>query len=47
MFGALFAGSTVLGFAGLACVCLRDVPKITGTCALVLTIAAFGVAILR
>lgn len=47
MFAAFFVGSTVLGFVGLACVCLRDVPRITGTVALVLTIAALGVAILR
>ncbi|QQZ56873.1 hypothetical protein IFE09_27120 [Streptomyces microflavus] len=47
MFAAFFVGSTVLGLAGLACVCLRDIPRITGTVALVLTIAALGLAILH
>ncbi|MFD8667063.1 hypothetical protein ACFV1U_16920 [Streptomyces microflavus] len=44
---AFFVGSTVLGLAGLAYVCLRDVPRIAGTVALVLTIAALGLAILH
>ncbi|MFB8101334.1 hypothetical protein ACFC3O_00605 [Streptomyces sp. NPDC056007] len=47
MFAAFFVGSTVLGLAGLACVCVRDVPRITGTVAAIVTIAAFGAAILR
>jgi hypothetical protein len=47
VFAALFVGSMLLGFAGLAWVCLRDVPRITGSCALIVTLAALGVAILR
>lgn len=45
MFAAFFAGSAVLGFVGLAYVCLDDVPRITGTVALVLTLAALALAI--
>lgn len=47
MFAAFFAGSAVLGFVGLACVCLRDVPRITGTVALIVTLAALAAAIPR
>ncbi|MGW9299406.1 hypothetical protein ACWHA3_01085 [Streptomyces cyaneofuscatus] len=47
MFAAFFVGSTVLGLAGLAYVCLDDVPRITGTVALIVSIAALGLAILH
>lgn len=47
MVAAFFVGSTVLSLVGLAYVCLDDLPRITGTVALVLTIAALGLAILH
>lgn len=47
MLAAMFVGSTVLAFAGLCAVALRDVPRITGTVAVIVTLAAFGLAILR
>lgn len=47
MLAAFFAGSTLLGFVGLAYVCLDEIPPITGTVALVLTLAALGLAILH
>jgi len=43
----LFALAMLLGLLGLVLVDVRTVPPITGTCALVLTLAALGVAILR
>ncbi|MEU6615330.1 hypothetical protein [Streptomyces parvus] len=47
MAAAFFVGSTVLGLVGLAYVCLDDLPRITGTVAAIVTIAALGAALLR
>lgn len=47
MVAAFFAGSTVIGFVGLAYVCLDDIPRITGTVALIVTLAALAAAILH
>lgn len=44
---AIYALAALLGLLGLALVDLRAVPPISGTCALILTIAALGVAVLR
>lgn len=45
---AVFFGlSALLGFLGLCAVALHDVPRITGTVALILTLAALGVAVLH
>lgn len=44
VFFVLAAG---LGLCGLALVDWRTVPPVAGTCALVLTLAALGVAVLR
>ncbi|WP_208880013.1 hypothetical protein [Streptomyces sp. PBH53] len=44
---AFFIASAGAGLIGLALVDLRKVPPITGTCALVLTLAALGAAIVR
>ena len=44
---AIFGLSALLALVGLCAVALRDVPRITGTVALVLTFAALGVAVLR
>lgn len=42
-----FALAACLGLLGLVMVDPRTVPPITGTCALILTLAALGAAILR
>ncbi|WP_326730252.1 hypothetical protein [Streptomyces phaeochromogenes] len=47
MFAVLFPLAALLGFCGLCAVALRDVPKIAGTVALILTLAALAVAVLR
>lgn len=47
LLAAFFVASTGAGLIGLALVDLRTVPPITGTCALILTLAALGAAILR
>ncbi|MGP3752190.1 hypothetical protein [Streptomyces sp. IBSNAI001] len=39
-----FAGAACFGFAGLCTVALRDVPRITGTVAAIVTLAALGLA---
>ncbi|MFG2683142.1 hypothetical protein [Streptomyces sp. NPDC048392] len=44
---AFFAASATLALFGLCAVALHDVPRITGTVALILTLAALGVAVLR
>ncbi|MFF9205127.1 hypothetical protein ACF1AE_25565 [Streptomyces sp. NPDC014986] len=44
---ALFVLAAVAGLAGLAVVDIRTVPPVTGTCALILTIAALGAAVYR
>jgi hypothetical protein len=40
----LFTAATLVGLAGLCSVCLRDVPRITGTAAIVCTLAALYAA---
>ncbi|MFF3452873.1 hypothetical protein ACFYXH_00845 [Streptomyces sp. NPDC002730] len=47
LLAAFFAGSALLALFGLCAVALHDVPRITGTVALILTLAALGVAILH
>ncbi|MFJ6645786.1 hypothetical protein ACIQPS_09005 [Streptomyces sp. NPDC091290] len=42
-----FAGAALLALFGLCAVALHDVPRITGTVALILTLAALGVAMHR
>lgn len=44
---ACFATAALLALFGLCAVALHDVPKISGTVALIVTMAALGVAILR
>ncbi|MFM9652775.1 hypothetical protein [Streptomyces galilaeus] len=44
---AFFAGSALVALAGLCAVALHDVPRITGTVALILTCAALAVAMYR
>jgi hypothetical protein len=44
---AFFTGSALVALLGLCAVALHDVPRITGTVAFILTIAALGVAVLR
>lgn len=45
--GLFFACAALLSLLGLAAVAAPDVPRITGTVALILTLAALGVAILH
>ncbi|MFF9124375.1 hypothetical protein ACF09J_13875 [Streptomyces sp. NPDC014889] len=47
LLAVFFAAAAVAGFAGLALLDARTVPPITGTCALILTIAALAVAVLH
>jgi len=47
VFGVFCAACAFLALAGLALVAPRDVPPITGTCALIVTLATLAVAILR
>ena len=42
-----FAGSALVALFGLCAVALHDVPKISGTVAFILTLAALAVAVLR
>lgn len=44
---AFFAGTALIALLGLCAVALHDVPRITGTVALILTLAALGAAVLR
>ena len=44
---AFFAGSALVALLGLCAVALHDVPRIAGTVALILTLAALGAAVLR
>lgn len=46
-FALFFAGSALVALYGLCAVALHDVPRITGTVALILTLAALAVAIVR
>jgi hypothetical protein len=43
----LFPLAALTGLLGLAYVALTDVPRITGTVALIVTLAALGLAILQ
>ncbi|WP_199923132.1 hypothetical protein [Streptomyces sp. NRRL S-813] len=47
MITAFFAASALAALAGLALVAPRSIPPISGTCALVLTLAALAVAIVH
>lgn len=47
LLAALFVLAVIVGALGLALVDLRTVPRVSGTCALILTLAALGVAVLR
>lgn len=47
MIAAFFVLCALLGLAGLWVVDPRTVPPVSGTCALILTIAALGVALYR
>lgn len=47
MLAAFFATAALLALLGLCAIALPDVPKISGTVALVLTLAALGVAVLH
>jgi hypothetical protein len=42
-----FVLAALAGLLGLALVDIRTVPPVSGTCALILTLAALGVAVLR
>lgn len=42
-----FAAAALLALFGLCAVALHDVPKISGTVALIITLAALGVAMYR
>jgi hypothetical protein len=44
---AFFATAALLALLGLCAIAHPDVPKISGTVALVLTLAALGVAVLH
>lgn len=44
---ACFAGSALLALLGLCAIALHAVPRITGTAAFILTLAALAVAVLR
>lgn len=44
---AFFVSCALLALVGLCALALRDVPRISGTVALIMTIAALGVAILH
>ncbi|MFD5266734.1 hypothetical protein [Streptomyces sp. NPDC058335] len=45
VFGVLCAACALIALAGLALVAPRSIPPITGTCALIVTLAALAVAI--
>jgi hypothetical protein len=47
LLAVFFALAAVAALLGLALVDVRTVPPITGTCALILTLAALGVAMYR
>ncbi|MFC8124674.1 hypothetical protein [Streptomyces sp. NPDC057302] len=47
MLTAFFLVAVLVAFLGLCAVALTDVPRITGTVALIVTFAALGVAVLR
>lgn len=45
--GAFFGACAVLALAGLWLIAPRTVPPISGTCALIVTLAALAVAVLH
>lgn len=45
--GLFFGLSALLALLGLCALALHDVPRITGTAAVICTLAALGVAVLR
>ncbi|MFJ8144667.1 hypothetical protein ACIQ6R_06280 [Streptomyces sp. NPDC096048] len=47
LLAVFFVLAAAFGLLGLALVDLRTVPPVSGTCALILTLAALGVAVLR
>ena len=47
LFGVFCAASALVALAGLALVVPSDVPKISGTCAFIVTLAALAVALVR
>jgi hypothetical protein len=47
LFGVFSAACALVALVGLALVAPRDVPPITGTCALILTFAALYAALVR
>ena len=47
LLAVLFALAARAGLLGLVLVDIRTVPPVSGTCALILTLAALGVAIVR
>jgi hypothetical protein len=47
LLAVFFVLAALAGLAGLALVDFRTVPPVTGTCALILTLAALGVAMYR
>lgn len=47
MLTAFFLVAVLVAFLGLCAVALPDVPRITGTVALIVTLAALAAAILR
>jgi hypothetical protein len=47
LLAVFFVLAALAALAGLALVGIRTVPPITGTCALILTLAALGVAMYR
>ncbi|MFD5058241.1 hypothetical protein [Streptomyces sp. NPDC058394] len=47
MLAVFFALAALVGLLGLAVVDVRTVPPVSGTCALILTLAALGLAILH
>ena len=47
LLAVFFVLAAAAGLIGLAVVDWRTVPPVSGTCALILTLAALGVAILR
>lgn len=47
LLAVFFVLAALAGLVGLALVDIRTVPPVSGTCALILTLAALGVAVLR
>jgi hypothetical protein len=47
VFGVFFAVSVLVALVGLCATALHDVPRTLGTVALVLTLAALGLALLH